>query len=70
MHLGRLAPGDEVIVPANTYIATVLAVTDCGLVPVMVEPDVLTMNIDTSAYRGLSDAKDASCHACRAYMDG
>lgn len=52
MHLGRLAPGDEVIVPANTYIATVLAVTDCGLVPVMVDPDVLTMNIDTSLIEG------------------
>lgn len=46
--LGHLAIGDEVIVPANTYIASVLAVTDCGLVPVFVEPDAATLNIDTA----------------------
>ncbi|MDE5628570.1 MAG: DegT/DnrJ/EryC1/StrS family aminotransferase [Muribaculaceae bacterium] len=44
---GRLAKGDKVLVPANTYIASILAVTDCGLVPVFVEPDPLTMNMDT-----------------------
>ncbi len=48
IELGRLAPGDEVIVPANTYIASVLAVTDCGLTPVFVEPDPSTLNLDTS----------------------
>ena len=48
IELGRLRPGDEVIVPANTYIASVLAVTDCGLVPVFVEPDEATMNLDTA----------------------
>ena len=37
MELGKLSQGDEVIVPANTYIATILAITDCGLVPVLVE---------------------------------
>ena len=47
IELGRLQPGDEVIVPANTYIASVLAVSDCGLVPVPVEPRRDTMNIDT-----------------------
>ncbi len=46
--LGRLAPGDEVIVPGNTYIATVLAVTDAGLTPVFVDADERTLNIDTS----------------------
>lgn len=46
--LGRLSAGDEVIVPANTYIASVLAVTDAGLTPVFVEPDAGTLNIDTS----------------------
>ncbi|MDE6206386.1 MAG: DegT/DnrJ/EryC1/StrS family aminotransferase [Muribaculaceae bacterium] len=46
--LGRLSEGDEVIVPANTYIASVLAVTDAGLVPVFVEPDPRTLNIDSS----------------------
>lgn len=48
IELGRLRPGDGVIVPANTYIASVLAVTDCGLRPVFVEPDAATMNLDTS----------------------
>lgn len=39
-------PGDEVIVPSNTYIATWLAVTHCGAVPVPVEPHEGTYNID------------------------
>lgn len=38
--------GDEVIVPANTYIATILAITDNNLKPVLVEPDIHTYNID------------------------
>ena len=41
-------PGDEVIVPSNTYIATWLAVSQCGATPVPVEPDVRTYNIDPS----------------------
>ena len=44
--LGRLKDGDEVIVPGNTYIASVLAVTESGLVPVLVEPDVQSFNLD------------------------
>jgi dTDP-4-amino-4,6-dideoxygalactose transaminase len=44
--LGVLAAGDEVVVPANTYIATILAITESGLVPVLVEPDPETYNID------------------------
>ena len=40
--------GDEVIVPSNTYIATALAVTYVGAVPVFVEPDIRTFNIDPS----------------------
>ena len=39
-------PGDEVIVPSNTYIATWLAVSQCGATPVPVEPDARTYNID------------------------
>lgn len=46
IELGRLRPGDDVIVPANTYIASVLAVTDMGLNPVFVEPDARTLNLD------------------------
>jgi dTDP-4-amino-4,6-dideoxygalactose transaminase len=41
-----IGPGDEVIVPSNTFIATWLAVSQCGATPVPVEPDVKTHNID------------------------
>lgn len=47
--LGKLSPGDEVIVPANTYIATIMAITQAGLTPVPVEPTLRTLNIDASA---------------------
>lgn len=48
MELDVMQEGDEVIVPANTYIASVLAVTDNKLTPVFVEPDIHTYNIDIS----------------------
>lgn len=41
-----VSPGDEVIVPSNTYIATWLAVSQCGAIPVPVEPNIHTYNID------------------------
>lgn len=44
--MGLLGEGDEVIVPANTYIATILAITENRLKPVLVEPDPATFNID------------------------
>jgi dTDP-4-amino-4,6-dideoxygalactose transaminase len=43
-----IGPGDEVIVPSNTFIATWLAVSECGAVPVPVEPDDETFNIDVA----------------------
>lgn len=43
--LGKLQIGDEVIVPANTYIASILAISANGLVPVLVEPDIDTYNL-------------------------
>lgn len=46
MELGKLQTGDEVIVPANTYIASILAVLQAGLVPVLVEPRIETYNIN------------------------
>ncbi len=46
IELGVMKAGDEVIVPANTYIATILAITENGLVPVLVEPDPSTLQID------------------------
>ncbi|MCC6760905.1 MAG: DegT/DnrJ/EryC1/StrS family aminotransferase [Chitinophagaceae bacterium] len=42
----NLPPGSEVLVPSNTYIATILAVTQLGLKPVLVSPDIRTYNID------------------------
>ncbi len=46
IELGVMHEGDEVIVPANTYIASILAITDNRLMPVLVEPDIQTYNID------------------------
>ncbi len=48
IELGHMKAGDEVIVAANTYIASVLAITDNGLKPVFVEPDENTLNLDSS----------------------
>ena len=46
IELGVMQPGDEVIVPANTYIATILSITENGLTPVLVEPKFNTLEID------------------------
>ena len=46
IEMGVMQPGDEVIVPANTYIATILAITENGLKPVLVEPKLNTLEID------------------------
>jgi len=46
--LGKLQEGDEIIVPANTYIASILGITKAGLIPVLVEPDLETFNLDAS----------------------
>jgi len=48
IELEVLEEGDEIIVPANTYIATILAITDNRLVPILVEPDIKTYNLDIS----------------------
>ena len=48
IELGVMQPGDEVIVPANTYIATILAITENGLKPVLIEPHRETLEIDDS----------------------
>jgi len=52
-----IGPGDEVIVPANTYIATWLAVTHAGATPVAVEPDERTCNIDPERIEAAITAK-------------
>ena len=48
IEMGVMQPGDEVIVPANTYIATILAITENGLTPVLVEPRLSDYQIDDS----------------------
>ena len=47
-----IGPGDEVIVPSNTYIATALAVSYTGATPVFVDPDIRTYNIDPNRIEG------------------
>jgi dTDP-4-amino-4,6-dideoxygalactose transaminase len=46
IEMGVMNEGDEIIVPANTYIASMLAITDNRLIPVLIEPDIKTYNID------------------------
>lgn len=46
IELGNFAKGDEIIVPSNTYIATILAILQADLIPVLVEPDLETFNIN------------------------
>jgi dTDP-4-amino-4,6-dideoxygalactose transaminase len=48
IEMGVMQKGDEVIVPANTFIATILAISDNELTPVLVEPNIHTYNIDIS----------------------
>ncbi len=60
--LGRLKEGDEVIVPANTYIASVLAISRARLVPVPVDADISTLNLD------ISKIEDALTDRTRAIM--
>ena len=48
IEMGVMQKGDEVLVPANTYIASVLAISDNGLIPVFVEPNINTYNLDAT----------------------
>lgn len=57
IELGYMTPGDEVIVPANTYIASILAVIRAGLVPVFCEPYEYSYNIDTDRIKSLITEK-------------
>ena len=55
--LGKLEDGDEIIVPANTYIASILAITENNLVPVLVEPDIESYNLDVNKIESAITAK-------------
>lgn len=62
IEMGVIQPGDEVIVPANTYIATILAITENNLVPVLVEPNPETLQInDTLIEERITDKTKAIC---------
>jgi len=70
-----IGPGDEVLVPSNTYIATWLAVTQCGATPVPVEPDPATCNIDPTRLSAAITARTKAIIAVHLYgqtadMDG
>ncbi|CAM5785159.1 DegT/DnrJ/EryC1/StrS family aminotransferase [Castellaniella caeni] len=55
--LGRLKDGDEVIVPANTYIASILAISANGLAPILVEPDEVSFNLSSVNVRRAISAR-------------
>lgn len=57
IEMGVMQPGDEVIVPANTYIATILGITENGLVPVLCEPKPNTLEIDGDLIEGFITPK-------------
>jgi len=57
IEMGVMQPGDEVIVPANTYIATILAITENDLIPVLCEPKPNTLEIDDDLIEGLITPK-------------
>lgn len=57
IEIGEMKLGDEIIVPANTYIASILAITDNGLIPVFVEPDINTYQIDADKIDAVLSAR-------------
>lgn len=57
LEMGVFKEGDEIIVPAHTYIASVLAISDCKLKPVLVEPNEHTFNIDSNLIEGSITSK-------------
>ncbi len=72
---GKLQPGDGVAVPANTYIASVLAITGAGLTPVFVEPDERTHNVSVPGLEGVLEPTLKAVMAVHLYgriapMDG
>lgn len=65
--MGKLKDGDEVIVPANTYIATILAITENRLVPVLVEPDEETFNLCPNKVESAISARTRAIIAVHLY---
>lgn len=63
----QFQPGSEVIVPSNTYIATILAILHCGLTPVLVEPDIATYNIDPNRIESAITSKTVAIMVVHLY---
>lgn len=70
IQMGIMQEGDEVIVPANTFIASVLAISDNHLTPVFVEPDIDTYNIDISKIEKKITAKTKAIMVVHLYGRG
>lgn len=67
IEMGKLKEGDEIIVPANTYIASILAISENGLIPVLVEPDINTYNIDPALIKEKVSSKTKAILAVHLY---
>lgn len=67
IQLRKLQKGDEVIVPANTYIASILAILQADLVPVLVEPKLETYNIDSSLIKAKITSRTKAILAVHLY---
>lgn len=67
IELGRLHEGDEVLVPADTYIASVLSISAAGLVPVLVDPDEETFNLSLSGVKKALTVKAKAVLAVHLY---
>lgn len=57
MEMGRLQKGDEIILPANTYIASVLPLVEFGLIPILTKPDLATFGLDWEEARKMVTSK-------------
>lgn len=67
IELGKLQKGDEVIVPANTYIASILAILQADLIPVLVEPDEKTFNLNPNLIQDKINSKTKAILAVHLY---
>ena len=67
IQLGKLQKGDEVIVPANTYIASILAILQADLVPVLIEPKLETYNINPDLIQNKISSKTKAILAVHLY---
>ena len=65
--MGLMADGDEVIVPANTYIASILSIQRAGLIPVLCEPDPHTYNLDPNQIETLISPRTKAILAVHLY---